>query len=974
MRRSLEQSISAKRNAVTVKDLITAEDIGQLPDENIAEALQRVTGIQMSRDDNGEGASIQIRGISNNNVELNGEVLSGATADRAIDFRDIPSELFSAIEVLKTPTADLIEGSLGGTINLKTRRPLSGKKDFQTSLTLKTKYSEVSDVYEPDVSLFAKKAWRDTGFGDVGVIVNLTGKTVAGDAQTIDLNWRAREGSFLPPTGGGNVNATNANLFHPARGDGTYAVDENIDVNNDGVSDLNDRYIFFSSANFSARRNSAERKSLDTTFEYQPNESLGFYLQTTLTENDTVKSGSRYSIVTNGGRANLLDMGARRDVELLANTPALGEVYVVTAGRVSNASTRIGASPSFQNILNESQKYTFGTEWQIADTINFELEATTQEGKASTQQQAAITMGINYDGNERVNGRDFSQLYDYDFDAPGYIPNMTLYEAPFVAPNFGVTTQVSPDNLVAIAPNDIDYERLGFFQLNRVADDTTNTSDTLRFNFEVLLDSAISAVNFGYRYSDRGYKRQFWQTRDQAGNNPSTLIGPGEDPRQRINVQRIFVNPASNADPDIRAAAEFFQTCMRPEGDPDFLSDQQSNLPRTWTSSTGCTASDFETAFGLIPVRTVDPTTGIGFFESELDFYEVTETTNAFYGMIDFELGLAGLELFGNAGVRYVTTDTESTGLVAVIPNEYERTTIKGDYDDILPSANLNLPLTEEMILRIGAYRAIERPGLAQLAPRLNLNPTPPPEAPEFAGTGTAGNPDLDSIRANNIDISYEWYYQNGSLFSAALFFKDIDTTIARSPDRFVQDVNGELFLVEKPINLPGTEIKGLELALQHDFSNASGWMRHTGLGVNYTYIDEESEIIDSEGDQVERQGQSPNSYNITLFYDNKKFSTRLAYNWREEFVSNVSATLGNQFVFVSGEPGDNYVIPVMTEARGQLDLSANYQVTPNFKLNFSAVNLNESRTRRFQKYDFLTRFLADGGRRYNLGIIYKFQ
>ena len=113
---SIQESLNNKRYAEEILDSISAEDIGQMPDENIAEALQRVSGISLSRADDGEGQSVQIRGDSSNNIEINGQTVVGSGENpRAVNLTDIPSELFSKIEVLKTSSADRIEGSIGGT-------------------------------------------------------------------------------------------------------------------------------------------------------------------------------------------------------------------------------------------------------------------------------------------------------------------------------------------------------------------------------------------------------------------------------------------------------------------------------------------------------------------------------------------------------------------------------------------------------------------------------------------------------------------------------------------------------------------------------------------------------------------------------------------------------------------------------------------------------------------------------------------
>lgn len=183
IRESIESSIDEKRRADTIKDTITAEDIGQLANENISEALQRIAGVQVTRSDDGEGQAVQIRGLSDNNVQINGETVSGTAADRGVNFQDLPPELFSGVEILKAQTADSIEGSLGGTINLKTRAPLSGRKDLIVNLNATQKFADVGGLSNQDANLLVIKQWRDTGIGDFGILLNFGYKETASVAE-----------------------------------------------------------------------------------------------------------------------------------------------------------------------------------------------------------------------------------------------------------------------------------------------------------------------------------------------------------------------------------------------------------------------------------------------------------------------------------------------------------------------------------------------------------------------------------------------------------------------------------------------------------------------------------------------------------------------------------------------------------------------------------------------------------------------
>lgn len=123
IRKSIEDSIDTKRQSAVILDAISAEDIGKLPDQNVAETLSRIPGVQITRME-GQGSYVSVRGITLNKVELNGQNFVGSAADGAPKLGDIAPELLASAEVIKSPSADQPEGWLGAIINLKTKRPL----------------------------------------------------------------------------------------------------------------------------------------------------------------------------------------------------------------------------------------------------------------------------------------------------------------------------------------------------------------------------------------------------------------------------------------------------------------------------------------------------------------------------------------------------------------------------------------------------------------------------------------------------------------------------------------------------------------------------------------------------------------------------------------------------------------------------------------------------------------------------------
>ncbi|CAM5484637.1 TonB-dependent receptor [Sphingobium scionense] len=171
VRASLSSAQSIKRNSDVIVDSIVAEDIGKLPDRNVAEALQRIPGIQVQRQ-YGEGSSVAIRGLTQVRTELNGRDIFTASGANQLSLEDIPSELLAGIDVYKNPSADLIEDQLSGTINFRTRKPF----DFdglKVAATATQSYFDLTDKFKPSASLMVSDRW-DTGIGEIGILASVS--------------------------------------------------------------------------------------------------------------------------------------------------------------------------------------------------------------------------------------------------------------------------------------------------------------------------------------------------------------------------------------------------------------------------------------------------------------------------------------------------------------------------------------------------------------------------------------------------------------------------------------------------------------------------------------------------------------------------------------------------------------------------------------------------------------------------------
>ncbi|HEU5133892.1 MAG TPA: TonB-dependent receptor, partial [Steroidobacteraceae bacterium] len=219
-RQSLRSSQIIKREADQVVDSVVAEDIGKLPDNNLAEALQRIPGVQITRN-RGEGAGIAVRGLTQVKTLLNGREIYSDTG-RDLSLENVPAEILGGVDVYKNPSAYLIEGGLGGVVNLKTRKPMDFE-EFTASLSARANSYDILDEIKPQVSTLISNRW-DVGSGEIGVLFGAAylesasrqdASAVEPFADRYDIEDFDRDGFFpgtnadpgdlvIAPRGGGN--------------------------------------------------------------------------------------------------------------------------------------------------------------------------------------------------------------------------------------------------------------------------------------------------------------------------------------------------------------------------------------------------------------------------------------------------------------------------------------------------------------------------------------------------------------------------------------------------------------------------------------------------------------------------------------------------------------------------------------------------------------------------------------------------
>lgn len=968
IRQSIENSITEKRDSSQIMDSVTAQDIGQLANNNIAEALQRIPGVQVSRSADGEGQDVQIRGLSENNVELNGEIVSGSQGTRGVDFQDLPPELFSGVQILKTSNAASIEGSLGGTINLQTRAPLKGRKRTIINVTTRSKYRTQGKLFDQDVSGLFIHQFRHTGIGEIGILLNAGYKHIqtlaevygGGDYPTAPAIWVRHTGADI------------LNKNSPFYGSTIWPT-TSPDVNGDGVSNANDVYYTPNNFGYFVRNRDEKRRSFNGTLQWKPAHNLNIRFDTMLTDDTESLTGSRYSItlappfeapMASGPGNQFVQLTGNADLNPLGiaagDQAVTGPIYYMKAGRLAGANTRIGAAPAENYVKRTSQLYKLQFDWQAKPYLLIHAEGSISRGSAHTIVQGQLNTGADFNGDHQINGKDWAGIVDYNF-ANGLIPDLTMYQSPFPAPYYGVYQTAT--SLTTMNPGNINYARQRYFQYQRNATDTLSNNKTARIDltYQPIRGGILRDIQVGFRYARRDFRRVAFQNVNQAnqgGYYTSKLqtTDPNNQLKQ-INVQRIPVNPDARTNAVLTASSDFLHACINTAGVPGMLSDFGGNLPTTWGDTSGCSINGIANAFNMIPVRTINPNTGVGYYELVQDHYDVTQQTYATYAMADLRTMLFhGIGFYGNVGARYILTTTDSSGFVQAKGGGYNSVSFHNEYDDWLPSVNFNFALTSDLILRLAYTRTLGRPGLAFISPGIDIHYND--SNPCCAGTGTAGNPNLKPVHSNNLDASLEWYYAKGSYVSVAAFQKKIDSTIVLSTAPVPVQIGSNQFLVNTYQNFPGTRIRGLEFSLAHSFTYLPGILKNLGVTANYTIIDEKSDVIDQEGTPVSRKGLSKYTYNLVGYYDDGTFSVRLAYNWRSAFTRRDNVQLGY---------GQAFTLPEKEAARGQLDGAIRYKFNRHASLTFNAINITNTGTYRYMKYYALTNYIAQAGRSYNL-------
>lgn len=903
VRASQMRAIDLKRTAPDIQDSITAENIGALPDTTITDSLQRVTGVQINRDA-GVGTSVDVRGLPQVGTMLNGEVF--ITADQIDsqqpDFSMLPSTLFHGVDVIKSSTATETDAGISGAIDLHTYRPWDLPSGFTYSYSANGERGTTSRRWGPEGNGLI--SYNDDGRWGLLVSADFSDTTRANSTEGLDQYGVVLNGENAASAGGYNGFLTPWNGA-PIPSQIAQNADGSVDVNGDGKSNG----VFMGSQDISLYDITTRRKRKSGNASFQMDLGNGFSLTS-----DYFYSQQREWDRSVGIQFNSTNWQGATYVPLQSRdtgSPALGSYGTPEPGW---AGSHIYTTQVYEKWPGDVESFSQITQ-KSSNAKNFNLQLDYDNGGAFTASvrgihdtafQSNVETDLNIsdsDGalwpnvlNDGVNVPDGTFIYPSQlggnrvFNANGVAQNTV----PIIA-NFGGRdlTIGMPASLAAdfANPNGWTMKTLeSSGDYNRQVD-----LNALRFDGKYDFQDGFR-LEFGVRNSIRSADNVGWtlETPVYAGMGASD---PNGCLVRYVGADVVMDSgscTAGNAQGYYRAGPI---SALQIPNTPAPLSSHWKEYRNLLGSGINFWAVD--------PSALVNP---VAYWKSLYpDTVEVGEPGTTWgvglkeltgYLQGDFDGSLGDMPYSGNVGVRVIRTHLDVTQHLSGAPGSYGDepadaglSITKRSYQDVLPSANFSLNLTDDLKFRLAYSKNMMPLDLSTWGGGLQLDYSlmETPQGPIFrvADGQSSGNPNLKPWRSTNYGASLEYYINPTSMLSLALFrinmqsfIKDGSVTNCTLPD---EDgvVRNHCIVITEPVQGSGNSIHGAEFDYRQGFTFLPGILSKTGMEVNATYAPSNSGEKDLAGHKIPFQDNSTRSGNLILWYQDDRFQARIAYNYR---------------------------------------------------------------------------------------------
>lgn len=911
IRASIQSSIDKKRDDTVISDVLSAQDIGDLPAASLADAIETLTGAASTRDKTG-ASEISIRGLGAflSATSFNGREITNGSGDRSVNFNMFPAELINTVAIYKTQRADLIEGGVAGTIGLETVKPLDyGKRAIQ--LDAKGTWAEYDDKFRDKDGI----GWRGTGSyidqfefkngGKLGVSLGIQALdgTDPEESMTSGATWYACDGN--------QVVAANANCT---------------EVDGHQVAAGSPYYLAPSSRIYRLKRERNDRQSEFAAVQWRPNEVVELNVDYEHTDRNWHEDRSDLSL--SNTRRGITD-------RVVDENGVLQRFSGSTS--IDSTSTQYDRNEEYTGggvnlILRPSAAWEISTDLSYSHTLRQDTQRMTR--------LRANAVDVNGDSVSGISTGTTGYV-DYDWSKDGDIPGIHL------DPAFDRNNWDAYSGAARVSSRETDNEhtiRAGRFDVSYFPEAGLLTK----------IKAGMRAAQSDYTYFDNTVTTDY-------------------DQRNAADKAAII---AAN------------QACRAPFPQDDFLEDGGSgNTISDWAYfDPNCLYEAFRgtSATGIDP-NAVDPGN-----------VDVVEKTKSLYLMGEFSSELFGLPVTGNAGVRWVKTDVRSAGVrtdLEIITNgdgsirleptgNYQTSVFKAGNDKLLPSLNAAFELKPDLLLRVGAYRAMSRPDIAALGAGRTVTVNNAENYTDLAdalgGISAAGNPAAEPLMSWNGDLSLEWYPNADTILSGAVYWKQFNggTEIALVNEPY--NINGQRVIVPVRQEVTTDEkstLTGFELTASHRFSSLPKPFDGLGFKVSYNYADANYQTQDPRlGEQadavtgavtpaiVEPAGLSGYSRHVlsgSLYWDIGKLSMQAIGKFRSHYYQDFTGNAAQQNRYYN----DNTAV----------DFRATYRFDKHLSMSLELMNLtDEGRTSYQPAYGNFREYVTYGRRAY-LGVRYRF-
>jgi TonB-dependent receptor len=989
IRGSLERAMDTKRDASGVVDAISAEDIGKFPDTNLAESLQRISGVSINRV-NGEGSEVTVRGFGGgfNLVTLNGRQMPSANVgtitgnpldqgasgtSRSFDFSNLASEGVRGLQVYKTGRSSVATGGIGATINVQTIRPLDSA-GTQASIGVKAVDDTSGDDITPEVSGLYSWTNDDSTFG----------VSVFGSFQERDSGSRH---SSVEEFGLRTWDSSNPDNL------------ANLGIVSDAtiVNAPNDGQLVYRPTNLGLGVNADERERTNglLTVQFAPNDEMTITADVSYAEN---VQDSRSLI------DGLWFNGTVDYVEYDGNP--------VVAAPVIFAEDVSGGKDFFFQNLDMGTKDTLESiglnlDWNVSDKLNLRFDMASSEAESGGNGP----LGNNVLRMNVAGATAGWQAVDFGQEIPQGVAsiddsskgnNNGIFDAPDVGSQ--VTQFTKSDQIAKI-------DQFSF-------DGTFVASDNVEVDFGLgFMSSEMQQTRVGGSNALGG-----WGV-DAPGDIPEGLI-------EQVSTLAEFDYSGSGVAGVSQPDGETAPIAL---GSVSWLTDPVTLL--------NAIAGDYGYDAANMPINsTADNLVE----EDTVSIYSQVKMDGEIGGMaLNVVAGLRWEE----TEVTSTSQQSVPSAFVWESNNDFSFTLGTGvdslsedyTYSSLLPSLDISVDITDSLKARASFSKTLARPTYSDMYTATSV------EAPSRIThlgdkpSASQGNARLDPLESNNFDLSVEYYYGDANYFSVGYFQKNVsnfvgiqqsdqslfglrDATasnstflsqaidelaslgLAESEDRLfsmtailqnMDDFSGATgaeaytnamaggteqeghdaifsaydvtpvgtdpeiqFAVKSPTNAQDAEIYGFEIASQHFFGD-------TGFGYQFNYTMVEGDIGYDNGsnpdeDQFALPGLS-DTLNLVAIYEKDGLSARLAYNWRDNFLNQVNRSVGSTRN------------PEYVDEFEQLDLNVSYEFDSGVTLSLDAINLTSEGLRKYGRTDTAAFFVQELDPRYVFSARYTF-